>query len=139
MNLPVTTQTPDPLLLTQIQHNCDVSDARDHGIYSMCSLVLKLRNLYKWERGLEPWSEPDSADLLDVFALGKYDTGEAADWEEGDWDGNNRFDPDDLLAAFADGGYDLGERNPPAAVPEPTCVWAVWLTVFWAAARRRQR
>jgi hypothetical protein len=31
----------------------------------MCSLVLKLRNLYKWERGLEPWSEPDSADLLE--------------------------------------------------------------------------
>jgi hypothetical protein len=48
-----------------IQHNCDISDARDHGIYSMCTMVLKLRNLYKWEKGLEPWQEPDSADLLD--------------------------------------------------------------------------
>ena len=65
MNVPLKAVTPDRRLIKQIQHNCDVSDARDHGIYSMCSLVLKLRNLYKWERGLEPWSEPDSGDLLD--------------------------------------------------------------------------
>jgi hypothetical protein len=48
-----------------IQHNCDISDARDHGIYSMCTMVLKLRNLYKWENGLQPWQEPEPADLLD--------------------------------------------------------------------------
>jgi hypothetical protein len=48
-----------------IQHNCDISDARDHGIYSMCTMVLKLRNLYKWEKGLQPWEEPESGDLLD--------------------------------------------------------------------------
>ena len=65
MNLPLETITPDRRLIKQIQYNCDISDARDHGIYSMCSLVLKLRNLYKWERGLEPWSEPDSAGLLE--------------------------------------------------------------------------
>ncbi len=49
----------------EIQHNCDISDARDHGIYTMCTMVLKLRNLYKWEKGLQPWEEPESADLLD--------------------------------------------------------------------------
>ncbi len=48
-----------------IQHNCHISDARDHGIYTMCTMVLKLRNLYKWEKGLQPWEEPESADLLD--------------------------------------------------------------------------
>ena len=31
----------------------------------MCTMVLKLRNLYKWEKGLEPWEEPEPADLLD--------------------------------------------------------------------------
>ncbi len=51
--------------IQDIQHNCDISDARDHGIYSMCTMVLKLRNLYKWEKGLHPWEEPESADLLD--------------------------------------------------------------------------
>lgn len=48
-----------------VQYNCDISDARDHGIYSMCSMILKLRNLYKWEHRIEPWSEPEPADLLD--------------------------------------------------------------------------
>lgn len=49
----------------EIQHNCNISDARDHGIYSMCTMVLKLRNLYKWEKGLQPWQEPEPANLLD--------------------------------------------------------------------------
>lgn len=52
-------------LISAIQHNCDISDAKDHGIYSMCTMVLKLRNLYKWEHGIEPWAEPDPAKLLD--------------------------------------------------------------------------
>jgi hypothetical protein len=51
-----------------VRHNCDVSDARDNGIYSICTLVLKLRNLYKWENGLEPWQEPDPPVLLDWIA-----------------------------------------------------------------------
>lgn len=51
--------------MQDIQRNCDISDALDHDIYSMCTMVLKLRNLYKWERGLQPWEEPESADLLD--------------------------------------------------------------------------
>jgi len=52
-------------LIQTIRHNCDISDARDNGIYSICMLVLKLRNLYKWEHGIEPWQEPEAGDLLD--------------------------------------------------------------------------
>lgn len=52
-------------LIDTVRHNCDISDARDHGIYSMCTLVLQLRNLYKWENGLQPWEEPEAAELLD--------------------------------------------------------------------------
>ena len=55
-------------LLKTIRHNCDISDARDSGIYSICTLVLKLRNLYKWEQGLEPWQEPDPPALLEWIA-----------------------------------------------------------------------
>ena len=52
-------------VLETIRRNCDISDARDHGIYSICNLVLKLRNLYKWEHGVQPWQEPATPDLLD--------------------------------------------------------------------------
>lgn len=65
MNAAMSQTPPGNSLLSTIQHNCDISDAKDHGIYSMCTMVLKLRNLYKWEFGLEPWQEPESSDLLD--------------------------------------------------------------------------
>lgn len=55
----------DPAFISTIRRNCNISDARDSGIYSICSLVLKLRNLYKWEHEIDPWDEPESADLLD--------------------------------------------------------------------------
>lgn len=54
----------DASFVNDIQHNCNISDARDHGIYSMCTMVLKLRNLYKWEYGLQPWQEAEAGDLL---------------------------------------------------------------------------
>ncbi len=55
----------DSMIIEDIQHNCNISDARDHGIFPMCTMVLKLRNLYKWEHGIEPWQEPETANLLD--------------------------------------------------------------------------
>lgn len=61
----MTTSNQDSSIIKDIQHNCNISDARDHGIYSMCTMVLKLRNLYKWENGLEPWQEAEPAELLD--------------------------------------------------------------------------
>jgi hypothetical protein len=61
----MTASNPHSSIIQDIQHNCNISDARDHGIYTMCTMVLKLRNLYKWENDLEPWQEPETADLLD--------------------------------------------------------------------------
>lgn len=52
-------------LMKTIQHNCTISDAKDCGIYSICTLVLKLRNLYKWEQEMPPWQEPEPTVLLD--------------------------------------------------------------------------
>ncbi len=61
----MTPTTHNHSLISDIQNNCDISDAKDHGIYSMCTMVLKLRNLYKWENDIAPWEEPEPTDLLD--------------------------------------------------------------------------
>jgi hypothetical protein len=49
----------------QVLHNCDISDAYHAGMFSICGLALRLRDLYKWERGLPPWEESDSAKVLE--------------------------------------------------------------------------
>jgi hypothetical protein len=52
-------------LIEQIRHNCSISDCRYAGTYSVCGLALRLRDLYKWEKGLEPWVEKDSSVVLE--------------------------------------------------------------------------
>jgi hypothetical protein len=49
----------------QILHNCDISDAQHAGLYSTCGLALRLRDMYKWERHLNPWEEKESSEILD--------------------------------------------------------------------------
>ncbi len=51
-------------LAKAVRHNCDVSDAWHAGSFSICGLALRLRDLYKWEHGLEPWVENDPAEIL---------------------------------------------------------------------------
>jgi hypothetical protein len=52
-------------LTRQVLFNCDVSDARHAGIYSICGLAMRLRDLYKWELRLAPWQEDEAALVLD--------------------------------------------------------------------------
>ena len=52
-------------LIRHIRRNCDISDARHGGVFSVCGLALRLRDLFKWERGLAPWEEGDPAEVLD--------------------------------------------------------------------------
>jgi hypothetical protein len=48
----------------EILHNCRISDSRHAGLYSVCGLALRLRDLYKWEHGLNPWEEKDPSEVL---------------------------------------------------------------------------
>lgn len=57
-------QALDPLI-RQTQRNCDISDAHHGGVFSICGLALRLRDLFKWERGLAPWEEGDPAAVLE--------------------------------------------------------------------------
>jgi hypothetical protein len=56
-------------LIRDVRRNCDISDARHAGVFSVCGLALRLRDLFKWERGLAPWEEGDPAAVLDWIGL----------------------------------------------------------------------
>ena len=55
-------------IVSQIQRNCSISDSRHAGLYSICGLALRLRDLYKWEKGLDPWVERESSEILEWIA-----------------------------------------------------------------------
>ncbi len=58
---------PPPVaeLVPQVRLNCRRSDAATAGRFSLCGLLLRLRNLNKWERGLEPWREEEPGRVLE--------------------------------------------------------------------------
>ena len=70
--------------------------------------VHELKNTWIGDANLD--LEFNSADWVQVFAAGKYETGEEAGWEQGDWSGDHTFSSGDLAAAFVDGGYEQGPR-----------------------------
>jgi len=54
-------------LIDVVQRNCDIVDARHGGDYGMCTYLLKMRELYRWERGLPlgaPLGREDVGDWL---------------------------------------------------------------------------
>jgi hypothetical protein len=99
--------------------------------------VIQLRGTYFGDSNLD--GVFDSSDLINVFAAGKYESGETAGWAAGDWDGNGLFDSTDLIVAFADGGYEQGPRGAVAAVPEPGSFILLAVSLCGLAARQRSR
>ncbi len=54
-------------LIDAIQHNCDIADARHGTEYGMCTYLLKMRELYRWQYGLAlgvPLGKDDVGDWL---------------------------------------------------------------------------
>jgi hypothetical protein len=49
----------------QVKHNCDISDAKFWGYFSLCGLLLRLRELYKSEHKITPWSSINQKDIGD--------------------------------------------------------------------------
>ena len=104
----------DPLL--DLNRDGTVDD-RDRNIW-----IQDLMDTYFGDADLN--GEFNSADFVQVFVAGKYETGAYASWSEGDWDGGGFFDSRDFVTAFVDGGYEQGPRTDLAAVPEPGA-WAM--------------
>ncbi|MBW2107619.1 MAG: hypothetical protein JRI36_02980, partial [Deltaproteobacteria bacterium] len=51
-------------LVDQVLKNCDISDSIHAGLYTVCGLALRLRDLYKWEKQLAPWEDGASSEIL---------------------------------------------------------------------------
>jgi hypothetical protein len=49
----------------QVMENCSIANARNWGSYSICGLLLRLRELFRWERKLKPWETIDHGSLLE--------------------------------------------------------------------------
>lgn len=50
-------------LTKQVKANCNISDARYWGYYSICGLLMRLRELYRSEGSLMPWDEIPKEDI----------------------------------------------------------------------------
>lgn len=55
-------------LSLQVKVNCDISDARFWGTYSICGLLLRLRELFRQEKGIKPWEEIPQAVISEWIA-----------------------------------------------------------------------
>ena len=80
----------------QVLHNCNISDAYHAGMFSICGLALRLRDLYKWENGLPVWEESDAAEVLEWIEAkeNKWENYTENGFEELSIDGS-AFDPFD--------------------------------------------
>ncbi len=53
----------DNSLHDDIKYNCDVSDAKYWGYFSICGLLLRYRDLYRSEKNLKPWANIRREDI----------------------------------------------------------------------------
>jgi hypothetical protein len=83
-----------PALIEGVRRNCDIASAGQAGHFSLCGLLMRLRQLYKWDHGLSPWREPEVAAILDWIARRErtWDDLEDASWRTLPW-GESDIDP----------------------------------------------
>jgi len=83
-------------IVSQVQHNCSISDSRHAGLYSVCGLALRLRDMYKWEKGLQPWEEKESHEILEWIESKEEQWGELTEQDFSDITIlGSRYDPFD--------------------------------------------
>ena len=128
------------LMAARLDPNDPTFDLNDDGLVDFADRsvwVHDLKNTYIGDSDLN--GVFDSDDFVTVFIAGKYEIDEVAGWAEGDWDGDLRFTSLDFVAAFIDGGYERGPRAAVAAVPEPSSLVLLLLSVVGLCRVRAQK
>jgi len=52
-------------IIKTVQHNCHIADARHAGDYTLCVYLLKMREMYRWEQGIDFKTQLTSDDVGD--------------------------------------------------------------------------
>jgi len=50
-------------LISGVKRNCNISDAKFWGYYSLCGLLLRLRELYRSEKDIRPWERINQEEI----------------------------------------------------------------------------
>ncbi|MEZ6120759.1 MAG: PEP-CTERM sorting domain-containing protein [Pirellulaceae bacterium] len=79
-----------------------------------------------------------TGDFVQVFTIGKFESGQAAKWSEGDWNLDGQFNTSDFVAAFTEGGFEKGPRGGVAAVPEPSGMVMIFVSLLGLLKLRRK-
>ncbi len=87
---------------------CDLNDDGKVDVEDHRTWVKDLKHTWYGDADLN--LEFNNSDMVLVFVEGKYETGEVAGWEDGDWNADAIFNSSDMVTAFADGGYEKGPR-----------------------------
>jgi hypothetical protein len=115
-------------------------DLDDNGLVNRDDVALWIKSdayAFSWIGDSDLNGRFDSGDFVKVFTTGKYETGQAAVWSEGDWNGDGVFNSTDFVSAFTDGGYEAGNRAAVAAVPEPSGLMLTLLALMGVCSSRR--
>lgn len=88
-------------LIEQIKLNCNISDAKYWGYYSICGMLMRLRELYRSEHNLMPW------DRISNDEIGDWITSRESLWEELE---DKRLQPIEIEGTFFD-PFDVNEIN----------------------------
>ena len=62
--------------INTVQHNCHIADARHAGDYTLCVYLLKMREMYRWEQGI------DFKTMLTTDDVGDWLTAREGLWDE---------------------------------------------------------
>lgn len=92
--------------------NCTISDARFWGYYSICGLLMRLRELYRSEKGLMPWDKTPVEEISEWIAAteGQWKSLEHEDFHPIEIAGGvyDPFDADGLNALLNQEGFVYG-------------------------------